>query len=78
MTQLIGIVQNGQITIINNSYYLSEGAKFVLTPLINDQEIEENDWNNLAFEGLNNAYDNDEPEYSLNQIKEFNSEYEAR
>jgi PHD/YefM family antitoxin component YafN of YafNO toxin-antitoxin module len=43
---------------------------------INAKELEENDWHNLALNSLNNAYDNDEVEYSLEEIKEFNTDYE--
>lgn len=78
MTQSIGIVKNGQIKLLNNSFSFPEGTKLLLTPLDQEKERDENNWNNLALEGLNNAYDNDEPEYGLDKIKEFNIEYEAR
>lgn len=79
MTQLIGIVKNGQIKLLNNSVFLPEGTKLLVTPLEERKEvkIDENNWHNLTLEGLNNAYDNDEPEYTLDTIKEFNTEYEA-
>ncbi|PSF32477.1 glycosyl hydrolase family 31 [Aphanothece hegewaldii CCALA 016] len=35
-------------------------------------------WNDITLSGLNNAYDENEPEYSLESIKEFNPEYEGK
>jgi predicted metal-dependent hydrolase len=48
-----------------------------------DQEIEENDkerqaWLQMSMKGLENAYSEDEVEYTLDLIKESNPEYERR
>ncbi|MFQ5638630.1 MAG: hypothetical protein ACE5IR_11615 [bacterium] len=48
-----------------------------------EQEIEENDkerqaWLQMSMKGLENAYSEDEVEYSLDLIKESNPEYERR
>ena len=52
-----------------------------MTPIPSDSErgtIETMDeWSNLSLEGLNLAYDENEPEYTLEQIKEFNPDYEG-
>ena len=44
-----------------------------------DEEVqgdEQSDWSFLAQQGIAEAYDSDEPEYSLDLIKEPNPEYE--
>jgi hypothetical protein len=45
-------------------------------------EIAENseleDWYALSSQGLSRAYGDDEPDYDLSQIKEFNPNYERR
>ncbi len=48
-----------------------------------EQELEENDkerqaWLQTSMKGLENAYSEDEVEYSLDLIKESNPEYERR
>ena len=35
------------------------------------------EWYALSLQGLNRAYSNDEPDYELSQIKEFNPSYEG-
>lgn len=51
------------------------------TPLIvtvcREETAELDDWTQLAISGLERAYDEDEPEYSLDLIKEPNPEYEG-
>ena len=44
--------------------------------IIMDQE--EEDWYTLASRSLNRAYGDDEPEYSLDQLKEPNEGYEEK
>jgi hypothetical protein len=45
-------------------------------------EIAENseleDWYALSSQGLSRAYSDDEPDYELSQIKEFNPSYQRR
>ncbi|WP_017292862.1 type II toxin-antitoxin system Phd/YefM family antitoxin [Geminocystis herdmanii] len=70
-----------QETLYANSIrgYVDSIEEIIDTPkeeLVNAKKIEENDWHNLALMNLNNAYDEDEVEYSLEEIKEFNTEYE--
>ncbi len=69
MNKLIGIVKNGKVELIND-YPLPEGTKLLVTPFEDD-----NNWSNISLEGLNNAYGENEPEYNLKEIKEFNPEY---
>ena len=44
--------------------------------LLADSESAE--WYALSLQGLNRAYSDDEPDYDLSQIKEFNPNYERR
>ena len=66
MNKLIGIVKNGKVELISDCS-LPEGTKLLVTPLEDD-----NNWSNISLEGLNNAYGENEPEYNLKEIKEFN------
>ena len=69
MNKLIGIVKNGKVELISDCS-LPEGTKLLVTPFEDD-----NNWSNISLEGLNNAYGENEPEYNLKEIKEFNPEY---
>jgi hypothetical protein len=41
-------------------------------------DSESADWYALSLQGLSRAYSDDEPEYELSQIKEFNPSYERK
>lgn len=41
-------------------------------------EDESADWNEVSSQSLNKAYGEDEPEYSLSEVKEPNPDYESR
>jgi hypothetical protein len=50
-----------------------------LIRLIKDIEIETLDnWYNLSMQGLNEAYGENKPEYTLDNIKELNPNYEGK
>jgi hypothetical protein len=60
---------------------LPEGTQIIVTldaPLEISKDAESADWYALSLQGLNRAYSDDEPEYDLSQIKEFNPDYEGR
>ena len=64
---------------------IKPGAKLIITILPKPQESyethgnhTEDDWTQLAMAGLENAYGENEPEYSLDLIIEANSDYERR
>ncbi len=58
---------------------LEPNTPLIITALPRDQEVEEREaWLNLSLEGLNRAYGEDEPDYSLDRIIEPNPEYEGR
>jgi hypothetical protein len=45
--------------------------------VLSEQDDDRDFWLSLSAKGLANAYGPDEPEYSLDMIKEFNPEYEV-
>ena len=55
---------------------LKPNAKLVVT-ILSEQDEERESWQALANQGLASAYGQDEPEYSLDLIKEPNPNYEA-
>ncbi len=76
----IAIVKNGKIELLNPLSF-PEGTQLLVTPIPSDSELETmetmDEWSNLSLQGLNLAYDEKEPEYTLEQIKEFNPDYEG-
>ena len=72
---VLAIIKNGKIELITNCF-LPEGTKLLITP-ISDYDESEKNWHNLALKGLDDAYSEDEPDYGLDQIKEFNLDYEG-
>ncbi len=71
--QLSAIIRNGKIEPLE-PIDLPEGTQVVVT--LADSESAE--WYALSLQGLNRAYGDDEPDYELSQIKEFNPSYEGR
>jgi len=64
---------------------IEPGTKLIITILPkpyenheNHENLMEGDWTQLAMAGLENAYGENEPEYSLDLIIEANSDYERR
>jgi hypothetical protein len=55
---------------------LESNTKLIVSELIRDDERKA--WMNLSSTRLENAYDVDEIEYSLDLIKEANPEYKGR
>jgi hypothetical protein len=56
---------------------LPMNAKLIVT-VLPMQDAERADWTELSQEGLAAAYGDDEPEYTLDCIKEANPDYEGR
>jgi len=70
---------DGEKIIIDEPYELEPNSELIITVLPKtrlDQEREE--WFRLARQSLGASYGDDEPEYPLDAIKEFNPEYEGR
>lgn len=73
---MLAIIKKGKIEPLE-AINLPDGTKIILTPL-DLSEAEKNDWYNLSIQGLNEAYGEDEPEYTIENIKRQNPEYEAQ
>jgi hypothetical protein len=69
---------DGQQILLDEPYELEPNTKLMITVLPETLEEEREDWTRLALESLERAYGDDEPEYSLDLIKEANPEYEGR
>jgi predicted DNA-binding antitoxin AbrB/MazE fold protein len=76
--RLLAIIRNGKIEPLEPINF-PEGTQLVVTisslsEIVGDSE----DWYALSLQGLSRAYGDDEPDYDLSQIKEFNPSYERR
>ena len=69
---------DGEQILLDEPYELEPNTKLIITVLPETLEEEREDWTRLALESLERAYGDDEPEYSLDLIKEANPEYEGR
>ena len=57
-------------------FALRPGDRLIITVLPQEEELaEREDWYALSAAGLAEAYGDDEPEYTLAHIKEWNPEY---
>ncbi len=75
--QMLAIVKQGQVKLLEG-INLPEGTKLLISPLVDGNNKDyESDWYNFSKQGLNQAYEEDEPEYTLDNIKEYNKYYEA-
>ena len=74
----LAIVKNGKIELID-SLSIPEGTKVLITPIIVDDDTENQDnWEDFSLRNLNQCYGDNEPEYTLESIKEYNNNYERR
>ncbi len=70
---------DGEKIILDEPFELEPNTQLVVT-IIQDQQLREEfeDWANLAMQGLERAYGENEPEYTEDMIKEVNPEYARR
>lgn len=70
---------DGEKILLDESFPLSAATSLKVVVLPEDQHDEEReDWSLLAKSGLAASFDEDEPEYSLDLVKEPNPDYEGR
>lgn len=69
---------DGSQILLDEPFPLPPNAKLIVTVLPDSLDQERDDWARLALQNLARAYGPDEPEYSLDDIKEVNTEYEPR
>ncbi len=69
----LAIVKDGKIQLIS-SLSIPEGTKVLITPILLDNDTESRkDWEYFYLNNLNQCYGDDEPEYTLESIKEHNN-----
>jgi len=78
-SSIFAIVQDGKIQLPNPSS-IPEGTKVLIIPIPLNQDLENNldskdDWEYFALQNLNQCYGENEPEYTLDLIKENNINY---
>ncbi|MGI9107332.1 MAG: hypothetical protein ACR2G4_13905 [Pyrinomonadaceae bacterium] len=69
---------DGRQILLDEPFELEPNTKLIVTILPESLGEEREDWARLSLESLARAYGDDEPEYSLDLIKEANPEYEGR
>lgn len=70
---------DGQRIRLDEPYQLKQNDKLLVVILPEQpQDEERSDWTRIALQALENAYGEDEPTYSLKDIKESNPDYERK
>ena len=69
---------DGKQILLDEPFELEPNTELMVTILPKSLDDEREDWARLALENLERAYGDNEPEYSLDLIKEANPEYEGR
>ena len=69
---------DGNQILLDEPYELEPDTELLITILPKPSDEEREDWARLSLESLARAYGADEPEYSVDLIKEANPEYEGR
>lgn len=69
---------NGTQVVLDEPFSLEPNVKLLVTVLSPETDVERDDWRRLYAQGLEAAYGEDEPEYSLTDLKEANPEYDRR
>jgi hypothetical protein len=67
---------DGKRILLDDKIDLPANTKLLIT-VIQPSDSQQDSWHDLSLQGLAFAYADDEPEYSLKQLKEKNPEYEA-
>ena len=68
---------DGNQILLDEPYELAPNTKLVVS-VIQMKNDQREDWTRFSLENLERAYGDDEPEYSLDLIKEANPKYERR
>lgn len=68
---------DGEQIRLDEPFELEPNTELIVTVLPGSSEQRE-DWTRLSLKSLARAYGDDEPDYSLDLIKEANPEYEGR
>jgi hypothetical protein len=68
---------DGSQILLHEPFELEPNVELIITVLPKSSDEEREDWTRLSLDCLAQAYSNDEPEYSLDLIKEANPAYEG-
>ena len=68
---------DGKQILLDEPYELAPNTKLVVS-VIHMPDEEREDWTRFSLANLERAFGDDEPEYSLDLIKEANPKYEGR
>ncbi len=66
---------DGQQIVLDTPYDIAPGTRLLVTIFENDEERD--DWLRLSAQNLARAYGDDEPEYTIDMVKEVNPDYWA-
>ncbi|HJP95842.1 MAG TPA: hypothetical protein VJ843_00565 [Candidatus Saccharimonadales bacterium] len=69
---------DGNQILLDEPFELEPNTELLVTILPKASEEDGEGWARLSLESLARAYSDDEPEYSLDLIREANPEYEGR
>ncbi len=70
---------DGERICLDEKYDLKPNTKLIVTVLTEEEYDEDREaWGYIADNSLENAYGDDDPDYSANMIKEPNPSYESR
>lgn len=70
---------DGHMIVLDEPFDLEPDTKLIITVVPDDLvDTEREDWIRLSYYALSRAYGDDEPEYTLDMIKEWNPDYEGR
>jgi len=69
---------DGNQILLDEPFELEPNTELLVTILPKASEEDGEGWTRLSLEGLARAYNDNEPEYALDLIREANPEYEGR
>ena len=81
------IAQDGTVTLDDLSFRVGESVQIIVlpqssreqnTPNLNHPDLDADEWYAMSHHGLSGAYADDEPEYSLDHIAQWNPDYASR
>ncbi len=74
----LAIVKDGKIQLID-SLSILEGTTVLITPIVLDNDTENrDDWDYVSLKNINKCYGDNEPQYTLESIIEYNDNYERK
>lgn len=73
--KIIATSKNKQLIINLPDNFVSKRLEILVFPADDEDDIE---WKSQSITGLNNAYGNDEPDYTSQMVKEPNEQYGKR